>query len=182
MQELIIKIDWLYFLGIMGSLICIAWYSSARFTKSETILSTIDNRLTKSETLLDTIDKRLTNVEGRSSGAFQSHSPISLTEKGNNLLDGSGLREYIDKNKESLSLKCKSNKNLTNAYDVQEAAFDCLDNMFFDEEFESKIKEFAFQQGVDMSVMRRVGGIYFRGILLEQLGMKEKDLDAPLKK
>lgn len=166
MEGLIIKIDWPYFLGIMSSLIAIAWYSSGRFSKTET--------------LLDTIDKRLTNVEGRFSGAFQSQSPISLTVKGNNLLGDSGLKKYIDDNKADFSLKCKTKKNLTNAYDVQETAFDCLDSTTFPTDFDSKIKEYAFQQGVDMAVMRRVGGIYLRNLLLEDLGMKEKDLDIPV--
>lgn len=168
MDGLIIKIDWTYFLGIMGGLIGIAWYASGKFSKSET--------------LLDTIDKRLTNVEGRFIGAFQSQSPISLTVKGNNLLQYSGLKKYIDDNKSVLSSKCKSKKSLTNAYDVQEVAFDCLDNLSFSNEFETKIKEFSFQQGVDMALMRRVGGIYLRKLLLEELGMKEKDLDIPITK
>ena len=165
MDGLIIKIDWPYFLGIMGSFILVAWYSSARFTKAET--------------LLDTIDKRLTNVEGRFSGAFQTQSPISLTVMGTKLLEDSGLKKYIDDNKKDIADKCKLNKKLTTAYDVQEAAFNCLDNVVFDIEFESKIKEFSFQHGVDLGVMRRVGGIYMRNLLLEELGMKEKDLDAP---
>lgn len=164
MDGIVIKIDWIYFLGIMGSLIAIAWYSSGRFTKAET--------------LLDTIDKRLTNVEGRFSGAFQTQSPISLTVKGTNLLEGSGLRKYIDDNKKDFSEKCRSGKKIDTAYDVQEAAFDCFDNIIFEPMFETKLKEFAFQQGVDMSVLRRVGAIYLRNLLLEELGMKEKDLDA----
>lgn len=166
MEELIIRIDWIYFLGIIGSLIAIAWYSSGRFAKSETLLSTID--------------KRLTNVEGRFSGAFQSQSPISLTVRGNKLLEDSGLKKYIDDNKNDLSLNCKVKKNLNNAYDVQETSFNLLDSLVFDTNFDLKIKEYAFQQGIDIAVLKRVGGIYLRNLLLEELGMKEKDLDIPI--
>ena len=166
MDGLIIKIDWVYFLGIIGSLIAIAWYSSGRFSRSEV--------------LLETLDKRLTNIEGRFSGTFQSQSPISLTVKGKSLLDGSGLNSYIDKKKDNFYEKCKLKKNLKTAYDVQETAFDCLDNIVFDPEFELKLKEFAFQNGVDVGLLRRIGGIYLRNLLLEELGMKEKDLEVPL--
>lgn len=164
MESLVIKIDWIYFLGLMGSLIGIAWYSSARFTKAET--------------LLEGVDKRLTSIEGRNNGAFQSQSPISLTVKGENLLKESGLKTFIDNEKTSLTEKCSKDNNMTSAYDVQNCAFSFFDSMEFESVFEKKLKDYAYHEGIDMKVLRRVGGIYFRNIILEKLGMKQEDIES----
>lgn len=163
MEELVIKIDWLPFLGIIGTLITLAWIGGGKFSRIEA--------------LIDAIEKRLTGLEGRLSGAFQSASPVSLTVFGERLLNDSGLKNYIDTNKQRLFLECRTSYKLDAAYDVQNAAFKYFDGLVFDEATENMLKEFAYQQGVDMSVLRRVGGIYFRNILLKELGMEEKDID-----
>lgn len=40
-----ISIDWPYFLGIMGSLVLIAWYSNSRFTALETSMGWVKDTL-----------------------------------------------------------------------------------------------------------------------------------------
>jgi hypothetical protein len=163
MEGLIIKIDWPYFLGIMGSLIAIAWYSSGRFTRTETFLEDVKDRLT--------------TMEGKINGTFQSLSPISLTVKGENLLNKSDLKKYIDENKEKFFAECHKLKNIETPYDVQNVAFDFFDKIDFEPSFEKKLKEFAYEQGVDINSLRRVAGIYLRDIFLKELHIDKKDID-----
>jgi len=163
MEEIVIKITWIYFLGILGSLLAIAWYVSGRFSRIET--------------LTEGVDRRLTNLEGRYYGAIQTQSPISLTVKGDKLLEDSGLKEYINKNSETFFSDCEKAKKLESAYDVQSASFACLDVHEFEPQFEKKLKEFAFQQGADLKLLRRVGGIYLRDLLLKKLNMDVNELD-----
>lgn len=162
MDDLIIKIDWPYFLGILGSLMMIAWYTSGKFSKTET--------------LLGSVDKRLTNLEGKLYGTFQSQSPISLTDVGNKFLKESGLKDYIDFNKEKLFSDCHKLKKISTAYDIQEVAFAFFDTVKFETGFEKKLENFTYQQGIDLKILRRIGGIYLRNLLIKKLGMNEKDI------
>jgi len=148
MDSLLIQIDWPYFLGIMGSLIVIAWSVSGRFSKIET--------------LLGGVDKRLTILEGKIYGTFQSKSPISLTEVGNQFLEESGLKAYINSNQDKFLSHCRKLKNLKTAYDIQDAAFTFLDTVKLEVDFEKQLKAFAYKQGVDLKMLRRIGGIYLR--------------------
>jgi len=158
-QELIIHIGTLETLAIIttvaGTLISIAWFASGR--------------LTRVETLVEGLDRRITNIEGNFNGAFTQQSPIALTEKGRMYLEGSGLKEYIDETKDELRrLAVTEPDELETSYDIQNTAFDFFDSVLFDDSFEKVLKQYAYEQGISMNVLRRVAGIYFRDILLKE--------------
>ncbi len=167
MTDLIINIGIFQTIGIIAticaSLVSLAWAASARFTKTEILLLGLDNRLT--------------TIEGKFSGAFKSKSPISLQPKGQEMLIKSGLKSYIDNNKDSLLRRCHEINSLKTAYDVQEATFACFDKINFDLHLETQIKNVAFSEGFTVEVLRRVGGIYFRDVCLRDLNLNVKDLD-----
>ena len=141
--------------AIAGTLISIAWFASGRFVRLET--------------LVESLDRRLTNLEGNAANVFSHNSPISLTEEGKELLEGSGLKEFVDDSKTDLSRMISDDlTEIETAYDVQEAAFEFFDNMQFDFEFEKSLKEYAYESGNSMHVLRRVAGIYFRDVLLQE--------------
>ena len=166
MTELIIKIDIIPAISIIftisASLVSIAWFASGKFSKIETFM--------------EGLNTRLTNMEGKTAGAFVTKSPIALTDKGGKLLAESGLKEYIDDNKDSLLTSCGV-LSLNNAYDIQNAVFNTFDKITFDIEMDKKLKEYAFSQGVGIDIIRRVGAIYFRDICLEHKKLELKDLD-----
>src|SRR3989344_7470040 len=164
MEPILIQINWVYFLGIIGGLILVAWYSGSRFSAIETSINWIKESITK--------------LEGRVDNAFASGSPVKLLPKGVEILEQSGLKEYVDKHKNDLMEKCKFTKNLTNQYDIQESAFECFDKLDFGE-FEPKLKETAFKYGMSIETIRRIGGIYFRDFLLSKNGFTPEDLDKP---
>lgn len=144
--------------GIAGSLISVAWFASGRFARLEA--------------LVEGLDKRMTNIEGNFVGAFIQQSPIGLTEKGMKLLGESGLHEYIDSVQDELiKLAAEDLEEIETTYDIQDLAFDFFDSIQFDLSFEKTLKEYAYESGVSMQVLRRVAGIYFRDVLIER---KEK--------
>ncbi|OHA70732.1 MAG: hypothetical protein A3F15_00125 [Candidatus Wildermuthbacteria bacterium RIFCSPHIGHO2_12_FULL_40_12] len=163
--NLIIYIGIYKALGLIVSLVAGAWYLS--------------HRLTKVETKVDGFDTRLTNLNGRMDNAFSGTSPLSLLPKGQIIIEDSGLRKYIDENKDKLLSQCKQKSSMTNPYDIQESAFKFFDSLEFENEFESTLKSSAFKHGVSLDTIRRIGGIYFRDICLNASGFKLEDLDKP---
>ena len=127
---------------------------------------------------METLDKRLTGIEGKSAGAFQSMSPISLTSFGQKLLEDSVMKEYIDSNSEKFENSIISLCKNKTSYDIQNCSFNFFDSLAFPSEIENKLKEFAFGQGVEMNVFRRVGGIYLRDILLNKLNLNLEDTES----
>ncbi len=172
MEPILIQINWIYFLGIIGSLILISWYSSGRFTAIETSITWIKEGIIK-------LEGRIGNLEGRLDKSFSTQSPISLLQRGKDILQHSGLKIYIDNNEQMLLERCKSEKSMSNPYDIQESAFKFFDEIVFPVNLEDRIKSTAFNFGASLEVVRRIGAIYFRDLCLSKLGFKPEDLDKP---
>ncbi len=128
---------------------------------------------------LQEIRERFARLEGSLSGTFQTQSPISLLPKGEEILIKSGLKKYIDTHAQELLGQCKSSNPMSNPYDVQEASFKFFDKLKFADEIEDELKTTAFNFGVDITVVRRIGGIYFRDLCLKEHGFSPEDLDKP---
>lgn len=65
MDNITIVINWAYFLGIIGSLIGIAWYANGRFTALETSMRWV------TQTLLD-VKRRIENGKDRPNDGHRS--------------------------------------------------------------------------------------------------------------
>lgn len=129
---------------------------------------------------LKDIRERFASFEGKYAGLTKIASPVSLTEKGEALLNASGLKQYIDDNFDKAPFtECSDNSKVKNAYDVQTHAFSLLDSHEFPAEIDKKLKESAYNEGIGMELVRRVGAIYLRNKCLEKLHMDAKDLDKP---
>jgi hypothetical protein len=173
MEEFVIRINWVYFLGILGSLIAVAWYSSSRF-------STIETDIRWLKKLVSEVKKKVDDIkiesENENTKAFASSSPVKLTPRGDELLKDSGLKEYIDNHRHELTTHCKS-KKCANAYEVQECVFSYFESMKFEGKFDTRLKDFAYKQGLSMDIMRRIGAIYGRDVCLDEFNMDAKDID-----
>lgn len=164
MAGLTINIGWEYFLGVMASLIFVAWYSGSRFTRIEVIIESI---------LL-----RLTAIEGKSGSSFAGASPLKLLPKGQTILIESGLREYLENDKTTLLASCGKGNGMDNPYDIQTAAFKFMDTHDFGS-LESSLKTAAFDHGVSLEVVRRIAGIYFRDLCLAARGFTVDQIEEP---
>lgn len=96
-------------------------------------------------------------------------SPLEPTEYGLELIEQSGLKEAIHKNKKKLfndlSKKLKNIETAT-AYDVQEyARIVLIENK--NSSFMAPVKEYAFQNAIDVDIILRTGGLTLRDLFLQ---------------
>lgn len=152
---LAINIGWEYLIGIIGTLIALAYYASGRFTRIETNI----------EWLTEAVRDLAIKAENASAKAFCSHSPVSLTETGEQLLRDSGLKAYIDRRRDELAREI----GLTTPFDlhtVQQRAFELFGRHSIEKSFARQLSKFAFRNGVSTDLLRRVGGIYLRDVVV----------------
>lgn len=159
MNSLIIYVDWEYFLGLVGTLVVLAYYANGRFTRLETSV----------EWLKEALRGLKINAENSATKLFDAGSPISLTRSGQRMLRESGLQSYVDAHKDDLVARCKRGA-VSDHYQLQSCAFRLFTDLMLDEPFERHLNEFAFANGVTIDLLRRVGAIYFRDLATS--GMK----------
>lgn len=152
---LTINIGWEYFLGIIGTLLALAYYTNGRFTRIETNF----------EWLADAVRDLTIKAENISARAIDNHSPVSLTDTGEQLLRDSGLKSYIDRHREELTGELQAMAPL-DLYTVQENTFRLLHRIPFEAAFSRQLNKFAFRTGTSLELLRRVGAIYLRDLTI----------------
>lgn len=155
MANLVISVSWEYFLGLIGTLIGIAYYANGRFSRVETSV----------DWLTETLRDLTIRIENLSSRAFQPGSAVKLTYTGERLVEQSGLRPFIDANRHAL-LRQLSLGRSSDAYAVQQRAFRLFAELRFDASFEQQLNQFAFANGVSMDLLRRLGAISLRDLAI----------------
>lgn len=152
MDAIVINIDWEYFLGIIGSLIAIAYYAQGRFTALETDVSW----------LKETISELTIRAENVRAKLFRSSSPASLTPAGYMALKRSGLRSYIDANQNALLGRLDTVRS--DPYELQRHTFRLLAELPLEGAVAHHLNKFAFAHDISTDLLRRVGAIYLRDI------------------
>lgn len=108
-----------------------------------------------------------------------AHSPRQLNEKGEQIVRTSGIREIIDEKKEYL-LELVKERKARNAYDAEEAIYSVMmDLPKHCPDIIDRLKQGAFQSGVDISSVLFAGSIYFRNSIFGIIGFSIEDLDKP---
>src|SRR5262249_29990695 len=143
---LTININWEYFFGIIGTLVALAYYANGRFTRIETNL----------EWLAETVRDLTIKAENISAHAFDTRSPVSLTETGEQLLRDSGLKSYIDRRMDELTTELQAMAPLE-LYSVQANAFRLFHRISLDAAFAKQLNKYAFRNGTSIDLLRRVG-------------------------
>jgi hypothetical protein len=156
MNGLIIYVNWEYFLGLVGTLVAIAYYANGRFTRLETSIEWLKEAL------------RSLNIasENAAMKLFEARSPVSLSRAGSRILKESGLEAYIDEHQNELIKLAKLRRVYLNPYDLQACSFRLFAEVPFTSEFEHHVNEFAFAKGLSIQYLRRVGAIHFRDLLM----------------
>ena len=80
MSGVIISISWEYFLGVMGALIAVAYYTNGRLSGLETSV----------QWLRDAIRELALRAENITHKVFANSSPVALTQTGEQVLCSSG--------------------------------------------------------------------------------------------
>ena len=95
-------------------------------------------------------------------GLTKSRSPISLTERGYDLLQKSGGQAWISQYRDEL-IKAIQQKNPQSAYDVQEYAKEVLKGFVALNDTRLKpLKDFAYSEGIELDDILTVMGIHLR--------------------
>ena len=152
METISINVGWEYFLGIVGSLIAIAYYTQGRFTALEIDVSW----------LKETISELTIRAENVRAKLFESSSPVSLTPAGYIALKRSGLRSYIDANRTALLRRLPGAKS--DPYELQRHSFRLLAELPLGNPIVRHLNEFAFSNDMSTDLLRRVGAIYLRDL------------------
>ena len=157
MNDLVINVSWEYFLGILSSIVALAYYTSGRFSRLETNV----------EWLSDAVRDLTIRAENVSSKLFETGSPISLTAAGYRHLEQSGLKSYIDRRKDALVRQLRASAPF-DRYRVQDSAFRLLARIPFDDAFGRRLNAFAFERGISTDLLRRIAAIYLRDIAADR--------------
>jgi hypothetical protein len=95
-------------------------------------------------------------------GLTRSKSPVSLTERGYDLLQKSGGQAWISQYRDEL-IKAIKDKNPLSAYDVQEYAQEVLKGLVTLNDPRLKpLKDYAYAQGIELDDIILVMGIHLR--------------------
>jgi len=102
-------------------------------------------------------------------------SPISLTDRGNTLLNLSGGKKFVDDNFSELH---KSVEKMTpkTSYDVQEDSKEVVNGLKEDERI-NPLKDYLFKDGSSLDDLFFVMGIYLRDKILKEKGWDVGDID-----
>ncbi len=107
-----------------------------------------------------------------------AHSPRRLNERGNNILNGSGIKEIIEAKKVDFLTTLKE-KDLKNPYDAEQCTLQVVNDLKKDNAIVDKLKVGAFSVGADIDTVLLVGGLYLRDLIFPDLGFSLEDLDKP---
>lgn len=137
--------------------------------KMEEDLQIATHKLTECETK---INERTTSY---ASTLTQRKSPISLTQKGQEILMNSGAKKFVLENLQELVGKIKE-KNPHTAYDVQVASRQVVESLQNDTRF-VPFKNYVYKEGLDLDPIFIVMSLCLRDSALPLLGFKYEQID-----
>ena len=169
----------LFSLVVVIATICIAW------GKLKTLVEGIQKTLNEEiKPDLKNVRERFVVVEARVDTIWKdtfapAHSPRQLNENGEKILEGSGVKEVINAEKERL-LNLIKEKKITNAYDAEAAIIDVVMELpKHCPGMVEKLKTGAFRVGAEVGAVLFVGSVYLRNEIFSELGFSLDDLDKP---
>lgn len=110
---------------------------------------------------------------------IKNRSPLSLTEKGEEISAALNIQEKVAVHWEEIKKKIEEKKP-SNSYDIQtvslDSARDCFESIFTEED-RSEIKQYAFKSGLNLLEFFPIIGIISRDRLLKEKGMDLGEVD-----
>ncbi|PIR04778.1 MAG: hypothetical protein COV57_02605 [Candidatus Liptonbacteria bacterium CG11_big_fil_rev_8_21_14_0_20_35_14] len=148
----------LYFFIIIGLVVICSSYITSFLLRLEKRIDFLSNVLIETKILIENGRLKL----------FTTGSPLILTEKGNQVLEESGLKKYIEGRKFFVIEACKNNGALK-PEDMEMFIFDFFNHVNFKEPFNSEIKKYSYNSVISLHLLGRVGAIYTINICFEKL-------------
>jgi hypothetical protein len=155
---------------------------------SEKSGSLLDKRFGYVEIHIDEIRKDLSYLKGTidvirndSTPLAQRHSPISLTEKGNEIAIELKAEEMVAKNWDNIKKDLDKNLSDKNAYDIQEYCLETaaveLDKFLTVEDLQT-MKTYAFKNGNSLAYYSVIFGLIIRDKYLKCKNIDSSEIDA----
>lgn len=135
----------------------------------ESDVKVMSTKLTECSTKIDE------RTQSYASTLTKRKSPVSLTDKGEELLKKSAGDAFILENQEELVGKIRD-KAPKSAYDIQIFSRDVIESLQNEDRF-TKFKDYAFKEGLDLEALFIVMSIYLRDIALPLLGFRQEEID-----
>lgn len=111
---------------------------------------------------------------------IKSHSPISLTSKGEIISNEVGMKRKVDDHWSDIK-KILDEKKPTNPYDIQTVAMDAAKFIFdtvFTEEEKNEIKMYAYNKGENILQITPIIGVLSRDRYLLEKGYHKDEIDS----
>lgn len=106
-------------------------------------------------------------------------SPRQLNERGQKILNESGIKEVIE-NKKNTLLEIIKSKGAKNAYDAEQVVLSVVEKLpEHCPDVIDQLKTGAFKTGANVDTVLLVGGLYLRDLIFPELGFSVEDLDKP---
>lgn len=122
MDELTINITWQWALGIVGTLLVLAWYGSSRFTAIESSLNNIVEVLKPMKRNVNVMSNYLISKHKNfDSSELVTMSPFKLTDKGLDFIKEIGFDNVFNANKQ-VFFDCIEQEKPKLKYDVENSA------------------------------------------------------------
>jgi hypothetical protein len=159
-----------------------------KITNFTTIWNMKEKGLDKLESKVDTLSADTTYIKmqltllsaNTAGGLVQSHSPISLTEKGKDIAEKMDVQTLLANNWDNIYDYIDKNVRSKNAYDIQqfciETATISLDKLFNDADL-SRIKMFAYNEGKPLGYYGGMIGVLIRDKYFQQKGINPSLVD-----
>jgi hypothetical protein len=108
-----------------------------------------------------------------------ANSPRQLNQRGNNILDQSGIKSIVEEKRQKIIDLVKKRKP-GNAFDAEASILTVVKELpdFFPEIIED-LKTGAFRVGTDIDAVLFVGAMHVRNEIFQDLGFSLEDLDKP---
>jgi hypothetical protein len=103
-------------------------------------------------------------------------SPIILTERGKDILNGSKIEEFTTEYYQEILQKVKD-RNLQNPYQVQESLIEIVTSYKNNQLCKNKLENAAYITGTDVDTVLLVAAVNIRDKVISDLGMKVEDVD-----
>jgi hypothetical protein len=157
----------------------VAW-ASVRGTMTE-VQKTLD---TEMKPVLSELQQRFAVVEDRVESLWKdklapAHSQRVLNKRGRDILAWSGIKDVVDKHRNELTNAVIAGQP-DSGYDAERFAIQCVEGIPARwPGVLPELKTGAFVVGADLQDVLFVGGIYFRDVVLNQLGLASKKVVHP---
>jgi hypothetical protein len=172
----------------VAGILMLCFWGIRRITQIESNHKTLTDINCKLDSHIDEIRRDIAYIKGsydimkssNNNTLMQSHSPISLTEKGKQVAKELGAYNIIERNWGSIKDLLEANVEGKNPYDIQQYCIETVSvepDKFFIKSDLDKIKQYAYANGQPLDLYTRMIAILIRDKFFKEHNIDPLDID-----